>query len=48
MQMDVKGGLHIYTKTWFVVVEKVTYVRGLTDVNRTEIVASVVLKHKAR
>lgn len=42
-------GVYMYIpKNWFVVMEKVTYVRGLTDVNRTEIVASVVLKHKAR
>lgn len=37
MQMDAKLGLQIYTKDWFVVMEKVTNVRHLTEMNRTKI-----------
>lgn len=47
MQMDVKVGLQIHTENGFVVMEKITNVRGLTDTNRTKIVALVVLKPKA-
>lgn len=47
MQQDFKADLQINIKSWFIVMEKVTILRGLTDTNKIKTVVLVVPNPKA-
>lgn len=47
MQLDFRVVLQLNSKNWFVVVEKVTILRGLTDTNKIKMVVLVVPNPKA-